>query len=124
MPKFVVSIKDPFGLGLKIKKGGFEFEFKLNQVHLQLIHCNYIMENGRLHSTGYCDTRGVTTTCPGPSLVGEGGGMGRQVVKSGLPTSIIMRKSEDVDCSWIYFFRLMAPPLLPGVVGPYLVSSV
>jgi hypothetical protein len=31
--------------------------------------------------------------------VEEGGGTGRQVVKSCLPTSIIRRKSEGVDCS-------------------------
>jgi hypothetical protein len=36
---------------------------------------------------------------PSPSQVEEGGGTGRQVMKSYLPTSIRMRESEGVDCS-------------------------
>jgi hypothetical protein len=37
-----------------------EFEFKLNQVHLTFNHCRYMMENCRLHRSGYSDTMGVT----------------------------------------------------------------
>jgi hypothetical protein len=47
-------------LGLKIKKSGFEFEFKLNLVHMSLIHCNYMVRRCRLHCSGYSDTWGVT----------------------------------------------------------------
>jgi hypothetical protein len=49
------------GLGLELKKEGIEFEFNLNQVHLPLIPCNYMIKNYRLHSSGYSDTRGATT---------------------------------------------------------------
>jgi hypothetical protein len=42
---------------------------------------------------------GGVTGCSGLSWIGEGGGMGRHVVKSYLPTSIKMRESEDVDWS-------------------------
>jgi hypothetical protein len=44
--------------------------------------------------------------------------MGRQMVKCCLSTYIIMRESEGVD------FRLVAAPLQPGVMGPYLVWGV
>jgi hypothetical protein len=61
MEKPVVSILAPFD-SLKIKgKRKFEFAFKLNQVHLPLIHYNYMVKNYRLHYSGYSDTRGVTT---------------------------------------------------------------
>jgi hypothetical protein len=42
----------------------------------------------------------------------------RQVEKSYLPTSIVMSKSEGVDCSRVlFFFGLVAYPLQLGVVG-------
>jgi hypothetical protein len=45
-----------------------------------------------------------STGCPGPSRVGEGGGPSRQLVKSCLPTSTVMRKRYGVDCSRVQFF--------------------
>jgi hypothetical protein len=42
--------------------------------------------------------------CPGPSWVKEGRGSGRQVVKSCMPTSTVMRKRDGADCSWFQFF--------------------
>jgi hypothetical protein len=42
--------------------------------------------------------------CLGPSRVREGGGSGRQVVKSCLPMSTVMRKRDDADCSQVQFF--------------------
>jgi hypothetical protein len=47
-------------LGLKIRKRGFEFEFKLNQVPLLWIRCNYKMKNCILCISCYSDTMGVT----------------------------------------------------------------
>jgi hypothetical protein len=41
----------------------------------------------------------MSVHCPGSRR--EGGGTGRQVVKSYLPTSIIRRKSEGMDCSLV-----------------------
>jgi hypothetical protein len=43
------------------EKRKFEFELKLNQVHLPLIHCNHMVKNCRLQYSGYSDTRGVTS---------------------------------------------------------------
>jgi hypothetical protein len=44
--------------------------------------------------------------------------MGRQVVKSYLPTLIIGWRSDGVDYSQdLILFRLVAPPLHPGVAG-------
>jgi hypothetical protein len=51
--------------------------------------------------------------------------MGRQVVKSCLPTTIInegKRWSGLLPC--LVLFRLMAPPPQSGVVGPYLALGV
>jgi hypothetical protein len=42
--------------------------------------------------------------CSGPSWVKEGGGSGRPVVKSCLPTSTIMMKRDGADCSRVQFF--------------------
>jgi hypothetical protein len=47
----------------------------------------------------YWKPPGRATRCPDPSCVGEGSGTGRQVVKSCLPMSIVMRKSEGVNFS-------------------------
>jgi hypothetical protein len=47
---------------------------------------------------------GGLTGRPGPSWVEEGGKMGRHMVKSCLPTSIVRTKVEGVDYSRIYFF--------------------
>jgi hypothetical protein len=44
---------------VKSKEGCSEFEFKVNQDHLPLIHNNYMMVNYWLHSSGYGDTRGA-----------------------------------------------------------------
>jgi hypothetical protein len=41
---------------------------------------------------------------PGPARVREGGGLGRQVLKSYLPTSTVVRKRDGVDCSRVQFF--------------------
>jgi hypothetical protein len=49
-------------------------------------------------------TDGVTK-CLSPSQVGEGGRTRRWVVKSCLPTFIVMRKSEGVDCSRVFLGR-------------------
>jgi hypothetical protein len=70
MAKFVVPYKPHltwFEKKRKEKKRGFDFEFKLNQVHLSLIHCNYMLRNCRLHCSGYSDTMGVTVTSRGKS---------------------------------------------------------
>jgi hypothetical protein len=42
--------------------------------------------------------------CSGPFRVEEGGRSGRQVVKSSLPTSTVMRKRDSADCSRVQFF--------------------
>jgi hypothetical protein len=42
--------------------------------------------------------------CPGPSQVREGGRSGKKLVKSCLPTSIVMRKRDSVECSRFQFF--------------------
>jgi hypothetical protein len=42
--------------------------------------------------------------CPGPSRVEEGGGSDRQVVKSCLPTSTVMRKRDSADFYWVQFY--------------------
>jgi hypothetical protein len=44
---------------------------------------------------------GGATRCPGPSRVGEGGGSSRQVAKSCLPMSTVMKKSDGVDYSQV-----------------------
>jgi hypothetical protein len=41
--------------------------------------------------------------CPGPSRVGEGGGLDKQVVKSCLPMPTIMSQRDDADCSQVQF---------------------
>jgi hypothetical protein len=46
----------------------------------------------------------AATGCPGLSRVGKGGGSGRQVAKSCVPTSTIMRKRDGVECSRVQFF--------------------
>jgi hypothetical protein len=48
MTKSKVSIQALLGFGLKEKKRVFEFEFKLNHVHLLLIPRNYKMKHCRL----------------------------------------------------------------------------
>jgi hypothetical protein len=50
------------------------------------------------------------TGCLSLSWVKEGGGLGRQVPKSCLPTSTVMRKRDGVDCSEIQFFLGWCPP--------------
>jgi hypothetical protein len=40
---------------------------------------------------------------PGPTSVGEGGRLGRQVTKSCLPMSTVMRKRDGANCSWVQF---------------------
>jgi hypothetical protein len=68
---------------------------------------------------------GEETRCPGPSWVGVGGRPGRQLVKYCLPTTIINeRKRWRGLLSGLILFRLVAPPLLPRVVGPYSVWGV
>jgi hypothetical protein len=62
---------------------------------------------------------------PGPVPGRGGGGSGRHVVKSYLPTSTIMRKIDGADCSCVqFFFRLVAPPLQQCVIEPYLIRGV
>jgi hypothetical protein len=48
--------------------------------------------------------KGGAIGCSGPSWVREGGGSGRPVVKSYLPTSTIMTKRDGADCSRVQFF--------------------
>jgi hypothetical protein len=50
-------------------------------------------------STLYWNLLDGATRCPSPSRVEEGGTSGRQVEKSYLPTSTVMRKRDAVDCS-------------------------
>jgi hypothetical protein len=64
MAKCAVPIQAPFDLIGKIRKRGFEFEFKLHKVPLLLICCNYKMKNYRLCSSCYSDTRGITLDAP------------------------------------------------------------
>jgi hypothetical protein len=47
----------------------------------------------------------------GPSWVKEGVGSGRQVAKSCLPTSTVMRRRDDADCSYVQFFLGWGPVL-------------
>jgi hypothetical protein len=60
------------------------------------------------------------TGCPGPSWVGEGGGSGRQVAKSYLLTSTIMRKRDGTDCSRIQFFLGWWPLFLSQELWGYI----
>jgi hypothetical protein len=48
------------------------------------------------------EAMGGLTKCLSPSQVREGGRTGRWVMKSCLPTCIVMRKSEGVDCSRVF----------------------
>jgi hypothetical protein len=51
--------------------------------------------------------------------------VGKEVVKSCLPTSTTMRKRQWCGLlSGLVRFRLVAPPLHPGVIGPYPVRGV
>jgi hypothetical protein len=60
------------------------------------------------------------TRYPGPCWVGEGGVSSKQVMKSYLSMSTVMRKRWRCGLlSGLVHFRLVAPPLQPGVVGPY-----
>jgi hypothetical protein len=63
MESFAVSIWLQWSW-FEIKERMLEFEFKLNQVHLPLIHNNYTIKNCRLHISCYSDTRGVTSKQP------------------------------------------------------------
>jgi hypothetical protein len=59
------------------------------------------------------------------SWVEEGGGTVREVVKSCLPVPIVgWKKRKRGLLLRLDLFRLMAPPLQPGVVGLYLVRGV
>jgi hypothetical protein len=52
--------------------------------------------------------------------VDERGGRGRQVVKSCLPTLIVGWRTDDHGLFLgLVFFRMVAPPLQPGVVGSF-----
>jgi hypothetical protein len=55
-------------------------------------------------SIWYWKLSGGATGCPGLSQVEEEGGLGRQMVKSCLPTSTVMRKRDGADCSRVQFF--------------------
>jgi hypothetical protein len=51
--------------------------------------------------------------------VNKRGGRGRQVMKFHLPILIVGWRSDGVDCSrGLVLFRLVAPPLQPGLVEP------
>jgi hypothetical protein len=57
--------------------------------------------------------------------VEEEGGTGRQVVKSCLLVPIVGWRGEGVILFLgLVLFRLVAPPLQPGVVGSYLVWGI
>jgi hypothetical protein len=67
--------------------------------------CRHFLIPWRLvKSTRYWKLLDRTTGCLDSSWVEEGGGLGRQVVKSCLPISTIMGKRDNVDCSRVQFF--------------------
>jgi hypothetical protein len=68
---------------------------------------------------------GEENRCPGPSRVGEGGEPGRLVVKSCPPMTIINEgKRWSGLLPGLVLFRLVAPPLQLGVMGPYPIRGV
>jgi hypothetical protein len=67
--------------------------------------CHHLLRlRWSVKSIWYMKVLDGVTGCSGSSWVGEGRGLGRQVAKSCLPMSTIMRKIDGMDCSRVQFF--------------------